>query len=275
MPILILFLAILAAILFWYIRNRLKSARINRISHRPLSIEWITILSTNVRIYPLLNDVLKNELHGYINIFLDEKIFYGRDGIEINDEIRLTVAGNACLLLLQGMKNTFPGFTSILIYPDTYVAHQTKQESGLSTNEVSARAGESWMRGPVILSWADVVRGIKHPGDGHNVVIHEFAHKLDEQDGVMDGLPVLRDKSQYAEWAKVLNAEYVSLQERVKHGTNKVIDSYGAVSPPEFFAVVTESFFEKPILMKHRLPKLYEQLEKFYNIDPASWHHKK
>ena len=272
MPILILFCVIAAAILFWYARKRLRQAHINKISQLPISAEWIAILENNVRIYPLLSPELKQELHGYINIFLDEKKFYGRDGIEIDDEIRLTVAGNACLLLLQGLKNTFPGFTSILIYPDTYIAHQTNHQAGLATSEISARAGESWMRGPVILSWADVIRGIKHPGDGHNVIVHEFAHKLDEQDGVMDGLPVLRDSSQYAEWTKTLSAEYVSLQERVKRGENKVMDAYGTVSPPEFFAVATESFFEKPQLMKKRLPHLYDQLHKFYNIDPASWH---
>lgn len=272
MPIIILFCVILAAILFWYGRRYLGNAKRDRLFNQPLSADWITILKKNVSMYHLLSDELKQELHGYINIFLDEKKFYGYDGIEIDDTIRLTVAGNACLLLLQGEKNNFPGFTSILIYPDTYVAHQTTHESGMATSGVSIRAGESWMRGPVVLSWADVVRGISHPGDGHNVVVHEFAHKLDEQDGVMDGLPVLRDSSQYAEWSKTLNAEYVSLQERVKRGKNKVMDAYGSVSPPEFFAVATESFFEKPVLMKKRLPELYGQLQKFYNIDPASWH---
>ena len=272
MPILILFCVILAIIGLWYLRRYLRSARRNRLFGTPLHTDFIHLLQQNVPTYKLLSDDLKHELHGYINIFLDEKKFYGYEGITIDDTIRLTVAGNACLLLLQGDKNHFPGFTSILIYPDTYVAHQTTHESGMATSGVSVRAGESWMRGPVVLSWADVVRGISHPGDGHNVVIHEFAHKLDEQDGVMDGLPVLHDASQYREWSETLNAEYISLQERVKRGKNKVIDAYGAVSPPEFFAVATESFFEKPVLMKKRLPHLYEQLKKFYNIDPASWH---
>ena len=272
MPILILFSVIAATILLWFGGKYFRHVRRNKIAQLPLNADWIAILENNVRVYPLLNNDLKKELHGYINIFLDEKKFYGRDGVVINDEVRLTVAGNACLLLLQGLKNTFPGFTTILIYPDTYIAHQTRHEAGLATSELSARAGESWMRGPVILSWADVTRGVNQPGDGHNDVVHEFAHKLDEQDGVMDGLPVLRDSSQYAEWTKTLRTEYISLQERVKHGKNKVMDAYGTVSPPEFFAVATESFFEKPQLMKKRLPHLYEQLQKFYNIDPASWH---
>ncbi|MEM7304109.1 MAG: M90 family metallopeptidase [Pseudomonadota bacterium] len=272
MPLIILFSIIIAAIVLWYARKQLRISKRLKLSNKPLQADAIAILEKNVSIYNLLSDELKHELRGYINIFLDEKKFYGHDGIQIDDVIRLTVAGNACLLLLQGNKNYFPGFTSILIYPDTYVAQQTTHESGLATQDVSVRAGESWMRGPVILSWADVVRGNDHPGDGHNVVIHEFAHKLDEQDGVMDGMPVLRDKSQYAEWTNILSAEYVSLQERVKQGKNKVMDAYGTVSPAEFFAVATESFFEKPVLMKKRLPKLYDQLQKFYNIDPAAWH---
>ena len=272
MPILILFCIILAAILFWFARRYFRNSRRDRLFNTPIHTSWIDILINNVRTYKLLDADLKKELHGYINIFLDEKKFYGYDGIEINDTIRVTVAGNACLLLLQGSKNHFPGFTSILIYPDTYIAHQSTHESGMVTSELSMRAGESWKRGPVVLSWADVVRGISHPADGHNVVIHEFAHKLDEQDGLMDGLPVLRDSSHYAEWSKTLNTEYTSLQERVRRGKNRVIDAYGSVSPPEFFAVATESFFEKPVLMKKRLPDLYEQLQKFYNIDPASWH---
>jgi Mlc titration factor MtfA (ptsG expression regulator) len=272
MPILILFCVILTVIALWYGRKHLRHSRRNKLLNTPLRSDWINILIKNVRIYSLLNNDLKNELHGYINIFLDEKKFYGYDGVQIDDTIRLTVAGNACLLLLQGKKKHFPGFTSILIYPDTYIAHQTTHESGMATSALSIRAGESWMRGPMVLSWADVVRGISHPGDGHNVVIHEFAHKLDEQDGVMDGLPVLHDSTQYAEWSKILNAEYISLKERVRRRKNRVMDAYGTFSPAEFFAVATESFFEKPALMKKRLPDLYDQLQKFYNIDPASWH---
>lgn len=236
-----------------------------------LDSSWIDILQSNVSIYAKLPQALRQELHGYINILLDEKEFIGCDGIEITDEIRVTVAGNACLLLLQGNKRRFPGFTSILIYPTTYVAHEVNHDGLVATQQPSKRAGESWVRGPIVLSWADINHGSVNAEDGHNVVIHEFAHKLDEQSGHMNGLPLLREASHYQEWTKVLSEEYEALHERSKRGKNKVLDEYGTVSPPEFFAVASESFFEKPVQMKQRLPELYEQLQKFYNVDPVSW----
>ncbi len=271
MPIIILFGVIAAAAIIWFIRKRLRQSHLKKIFSTPLDANHILLLQNNVGLYSFLSENLRSQLHGLIQIFLYEKKFIGR-GIEINDEVKLTVAGNACLLLLQGERRTFPGFTSILIYPDTYVAHQTTHDGSLQTLETSRRAGESWMRGPIVLSWGDVLRGSLNAEDGHNVVIHEFAHKLDEQSGAMNGLPLLRDNSHYSQWTNILGAEYISLQERAKQGKNKVIDTYGTVSPPEFFAVATESFFEKPDQMKRRLPDLYQQLMIFYNIDPASWH---
>ncbi len=111
-----------------------------------------------------------------------------------------------------------------------------------------------------------------NPEDGHNVVLHEFAHKLDEENAVMDGLPVLRDKSQYGDWAEVLSREFEAFRERVARHKNRVIDDYGAISAAEFFAVISETFFEKPLQMKHNLPDLYRQLQNYYRLDPAAWH---
>lgn len=272
MPLVILFSLIFAAIVWWLARKYLHRAHRDRLLKTPLPSSWLSILEQNISIYTKLPPPLREELHGYIHIFLDEKEFIGRDGVAITDEIRVTVAGNACLLLLQGQKRHFPGFTSILIYPDTYVAHQTSHDGLVATEAPSRRAGESWVRGPVVLSWADVARGSLNERDGHNVVIHEFAHKLDEQSGDMNGLPVLRDNSHYEEWTEVLSEEFDALKDRAQRGTNKVMDAYGTVSPPEFFAVATESFFEKPVQMKKRIPDLYAQLKTFYNVDPAAWH---
>ena len=272
MPLIILFSLAFAAISLWYLRKRLRRVRREKLFRTTLDSSWIAILQKNVSIYSKLSQTLREELHGYINIFLDEKKFIGRQGIEITDEIRLTVAGNACLLLLQGKKRYFPGFTSILIYPNTYVAHEVQHNGLVTTEQPSKRLGESWMRGPIVLSWDNISSGSKNAEDGHNVVIHEFAHKLDEQSGHMNGLPLLRDESHYKEWSKVLSEEYEALYERAKRGKNKVLDEYGTVSPSEFFAVASEAFFEKPVQMKKRLPELYKQLQTFYNIDPASWH---
>ena len=210
-------------------------------------------------------------MHGRVRVFLDEKEFYGCGGMQVTEEVMLTVAGNACILLLGMQRLGFPGFTSILVYPDTYVARQASFDGTVMSEELSVRAGESWHRGPVILSWADVVRGVGHGGDGHNVVIHEFAHKLDEENDTMDGLPVLHETADYPRWARVLTREYQLFQERVVRGENTVLDSYGAVSPPEFFAVATESFFEKGAQMRAAVPDLYAQLQSYYRLDPAAW----
>ena len=271
MSILIVFALLILAILAWVINKRFKRSQRNKLFSIALEPKFIRCLIKNVSIYSLLPDELRKELHGRINIFLNEKTFIGHGGLIITDEICITIAGNACLLLLGQKKRHFAGFKNILVYPDTYVAKQVKYDGLVQMNIESARAGESWRRGPIVLSWADVLRGSLNHVDGHNVVIHEFAHKLDEENTTVDGLPVLRDNADYPQWAEVLNKEYASLLIRVEKGTNSEIDKYGATSPPEFFAVATESFFEKPVQMKKRLADLYQQLEKFYGLDPASW----
>lgn len=261
-----------AAILVWLVILQLRRFRRKKLFVKPLPSDWLQVLERNVPLYLLLPQILREDLHGRINIFLDEKEFIGCAGLEITDEIRLTIAGNASILVLKRDNHFFPGFTSILVYPDTYVAKEIKYDGLIEVHGDSVRAGESWHRGPVVLSWADVMRDTLDQSDGHNVVLHEFAHKLDEENKIMDGLPVLRDITHYAEWANVLTREYDSLQNRVDHGTNTVLDGYGATSPPEFFAVATETFFEKPLQMKDKLPELYEQLKIFYNLDPAAWY---
>jgi MtfA peptidase len=271
MRLIILFGLVFSVVLLWYLRQYVRRARKEKLFKTPLESSRIAILQKYVTIYTKLPQSLRQELHGHINLFLDEKVFIGREDLEVTDEMRVVVAGNACLLLLQGNKRRFSGFSSILIYPNTYQAIDVQHEGLLVTEHSSHRAGESWVRGPIVLSWGDILSGSVDAEDGHNVVIHEFAHKLDEQSGHMNGLPVLRNESEYKEWRKVLSEEYEALHERVKHGENKVIDEYGTVSPAEFFAVASESFFEKPAQMKKRLPALYKQLQTFYNVDPVSW----
>lgn len=271
MHLFILFGLVFSVIFIGYLRRSARTARREKLFNTPLDAEKVEILLARVAIYAKLPQNLREELHGHINVFLDEKAFIGKGEVEITDEIRVVVAGNACLLLLQGGGRRFSGFSSILIYPDTYVAHQVSHDGLITTAQPSRRAGESWMRGPIVLSWSDANSGSVDAKDGHNVVIHEFAHKLDEQSGHMNGLPVLSDDSHYQEWNEVLSEEYRTLGERAKKRKNKVLDEYGTVSPAEFFAVASESFFEKPRQMKKRLPDLYQQLHSFYRIDPASW----
>lgn len=271
MQISIILIVLTLATIIWGIqRYRVKDRR-NRLFQEPLSAEHIAILEDNVPLYTRLPKELRSTLQGCINYFLDEKVFVGCNGLEITDETRLIVAANACMLLVNRRMKRFPGFKTILVYPDTYVARNVSYDGLVEVHGDSTRAGESWYRGPIVLSLSDVVRGSSNERDGHNVVLHEFAHKLDEENGVMDGLPVLRESAHYKAWAEVLTREYDEFLKRVKRGNNKVIDEYGTVSAPEFFAVASESFFEKSQQMKNRLPELYKQLQTFYGLDPAEW----
>ena len=265
-----LFILVGLAILIWLLYQLYRRLKADKLFNTPLRSDWIDILDKNVGLYGMLPSDLQIELHGHVQLFLDEKEFFGND-IQINDEIKLTIAGNACMLLLQGDNRSFDNFTSIIVYPNTYMSQQIEHDGMIEHHETSTRAGESWVRGPIVLSWKDVLQGSSHPRNGHNVVLHEFAHKLDEQNNAMDGLPVLNENSDYAKWCSVFTEEFEDLKKRAKNKNNKVLDEYGTVSPPEFFAVATESFFEKPRRMRSTLPQLYAQLKKFYCLDPAKW----
>lgn len=259
-----------ALVLYWHLRRRRRERRRSVLGSQPLPPEYRRILEQKVHLYRRLPDDLKHELHGHVQVFLDEKNFIGCNGMDISDEVRLTVAGYACLLLLGRKPSYFPGFTSILVYPDTFVSTEVSYDGLVEVHEESHRAGESWHRGPVVLSWSDILDGAAS-NDGFNVILHEFAHKLDEEDSDTDGAPILHDDSHYEEWAEVLTREFGALEERVWDGENDVLDDYALDSPPEFFAVATESFFEKPREMQSQLPDLYEQLRRYYRVDPAAW----
>ena len=262
---------VLVAIAKWFVYKKIRRHTQRKIYSQSLPVEWESILKQNVSHYPHIPEKYRLCFHGLINLFLNEKAFIGCDGQAITDEVRLTIAGNVCLLLLNQNKDSFPGFTSILVYPNTYIVKETSYDGLVETQHNSVRAGESWQRGQVVLSWSDVIKGVNHTTDGHNVVIHEFAHKLDEENSIMDGLPVLRQSTDYKEWSEILNTEYQSLIKRVTYDSNSVLDEYGTHSPPEFFAVATESFFEKSKQMKQQLPKLYGQLSQYYGLDPDNW----
>ena len=252
-------------------RKQLRASKRAKLLNTPLPAHFIDILKQHVGIYAQVPDELKTELHGLMNVFLSEKVFTGYDGLEITDEIRVTVAGLASVLLLNRPTRYYPGFSSVMIYPTAYIVTETTYDGAVEVKRKVVRAGESWHRGPIVLSWEDVLRGAADVRDGYNVVLHEFAHKLDEENSGTNGLPVLREQGQYGEWAEVLGKEFESLEKRAARGRNKVLHEYGLTSPAEFFAVATESFFEKSVAMKKKLPDLYDQLQRFYHLDPASW----
>ncbi len=265
-------LAVLSVPFYYFLRSRLRSRKIRLLLRQPFPPSWEEILTRTVALYSLLPDDLKEQLRNDIRIFLAEKRFEGLGGLKMTDEIRVTIAAEACMLLLNRDTRDYPGLTSILVYPFSYVAHESVPVGGGVVAEGPVvRLGESWKHGSVVLAWDNVRQGALNPSDGHNVVLHEFAHQLDQEDGVADGAPILERASRYGVWAAAMNAEFSRLQSDTSHHRKNVMDSYGATNPAEFFAVATETFFEKPLQLRKRSPALYRELRDFYRVDPAEW----
>ncbi|MBN1360740.1 MAG: zinc-dependent peptidase [Sedimentisphaerales bacterium] len=252
-------------------RPLLRQARRQRLMAVPFPEAWRRIVEKNVPLYGRLPQALQQELHGLIHIFLDEKRFEGCGGLEIDDTIRVTIAAQACMLLLNRKTTCFRKLRTILVYPDTYVAKTLSSDGRIAIDDHSVRLGESWQNGPVVLAWNSVTGGASNIADARNVVFHEFAHQLDQEDGVADGAPVLERRSAYTAWARVLGEEYAALQKSREARRRSVMSKYGATHPAEFFAVATETFFEKPRQMQKRHPELYEELRDYYRLDPLQW----
>lgn len=235
--------------------------------------KYLDILHHNVALYSLLPYELKQELHGRIAVFLDEKEFEGCGGLEITDRIKVTIAALACLLLLNKDFDYYPKLNSVLVYPDAYVAPDSKTSLGGMTvvEKESARLGESWTQGSLVLSWEQIENEAASIHSHHNVVIHEFAHQLDQLDGYADGTPPLPDKGIYPQWREIMTCEYEHLCHEAEHAVRDVIDWYGATNPAEFFAVTSESFFCDPIALRKAHGRLYELFVNFYQLDPVSW----
>jgi len=247
-----------------------KVRRRKKISRREFSSAWRRIIERNVPFVRYLPPSDREELERRIRVFLAEKRFEGAGGLAMTDEIRVTIAAQACILLLHRKTDYYPGLYSVIVYPHAYVAHQILQERpGIIAEGMQARLGESWTSGAIVLSWDDVRSGAADISDGHNVIFHEFAHQLDAQDGAMDGAPILSDHSMYATWARILGQEYERLQHDTALGRETLLDQYGTTNPAEFFAVATEFFFEKPRQLRQQIPQLYEELCRYYKQDPA------
>ncbi|MDH3202980.1 MAG: zinc-dependent peptidase [Myxococcales bacterium] len=247
-----------------------KKKRRRELMKKALSAELLEIVRENVPYFAKLTREDQSELQGLMQVFLDEKRFEGCGGLEITDEIRVTIAAQACVLLLHRETDFYPKLRSILVYPHAYVAKGLHADDELIMTEGSeARLGESWRHGSIVLSWDDVRRGAFDVRDGQNVVFHEFAHQLDEESSAGPGAPTLPKRSMYLAWARVLGDEYNALLDALDHHLPTLIDPYGATNPAEFFAVVSELFFERPHELKDRHPELYEQLRGFYQQDPA------
>ncbi len=245
----------------------------DKIRNQPFKKQWRKIIQQRMPYFRQMPADLQLQLKQHIQVFLAEKEFVGCNGIKITDEIRITVAAQACLLLLNRQTNYYPKLHTILVYPSAFIKEQQSiNADGTQQVKRMALAGESWEFGKVVLSWQDTLEGAQIPDDGRNVVIHEFAHQLDQENGKANGAPILAKRQSYQSWSTVFLAQFELLQKQARTGSTSLFDYYGATNPAEFFAVASEVFFEQSKQLFHEHPKLYQQLTGYYQVDPIHWH---
>ena len=248
-----------------------KERRRERLRARPVPPAWPTLLARHVRIFRRLPPEDQKELLGHVQVFLAEKNLEGCGGLELTEEIRLTIAAQACLLLLHRKTDYYPRLTSILVYPSGYNVPGERHLGGHIWEEGDENLlGHTERRmQSLVLAWDAAQQGAAHPSDGQNLILHEFAHQLDFEDYGTDGAPALATRKEYQAWAQVMQKEYEALRAAAEAGRPTLLDTYGATNPAEFFAVVTETFFERPRALREQHPELYTALRQFFLQDPA------
>ncbi len=251
----------------------LRRRRRDKILAEPYDDAWTAHMERNMGSWGALSDEEQAHLKQLVQVFVAEKHWEGLAGLEMNDEVRVTIAAQACLLVLELPHDLYRRVDSILVYPTT-VKTPSRSRSVFDTSADLADhgmpiLGQAFKRGPVILVWDAVKRGGRNAHDGHNVVFHEFAHKLDMLSGDADGVPPLHDRDEYQHWITVFQREWDALHEDEDRGRRTFLNTYAGTNPAEFFAVATEQFFEQGKTMRRKHQELYDVLRGFYRQDPA------
>jgi MtfA peptidase len=234
---------------------------------------WEKIVRRNVAHYCMLNAAEQAQLRALIQVFFAEKNWEGAGGLDLTDEIRITISAQACLLLLGLPHNYYQNVQSIIVYPSTVVPPPRKP--GFFENVTAPVEpghpiiGQAFQQGPVIIIWDAALQGGRHPESGHNVIYHEFAHKLDMLDGAANGTPPLRHRAEFRDWVETCSHEYLRLKHDAERGKKSFLNAYGATNEAEFFAVATEQFFDQPSSMIQQAPELYRVLKEYYCQDPV------
>ncbi|MBV7317131.1 zinc-dependent peptidase [Shewanella sp. NIFS-20-20] len=270
------FLAFISlAIIIWIMAYPWRIALHRRqVMSNPFPKPWRHILKAQVPYFFLLPTDLQLRLKKLIFLFVHDKQFIGCNDLEINDEIRVTIAAQACLLLLNKEKETdyYGKLDTILVYPEAFIVdNEQVDDFGVAHRHSHVLSGESWEQGKVILSWANVLKDAAAPGQAGNVVFHEFAHQLDQLSGKANGAPRLGSSKKYRQWSEVMKREFAQLNHAVESQQPSLIDAYGATNPAEFFAVCTEVFFEQAHQLKAQHPQLFQCLRRYYRLDPSEW----
>lgn len=259
---------LLALVLGWAVLRR-TSFRARRRARAPGSAAWRDLIARHAPVTRTLPEEDWDALLGLVGDFLRDKTFEGRGGVDVTEEMRVLIAAQACLLILHLNVGCYPRVRSVLIYPETFVARRASLDGRLYEGPLTPPMpllGE-FVSGVVVLSWESVEQGTP----GGNVVLHEFAHELDRQDGYVDGIPLLEPPSSTRSWTRVLNEHFLELRRHVAEGRETVLSAYGATNRAEFFAVATEGFFTRPRILQASHPALYAELREFYRQDPAAW----
>ena len=252
-----------AAIVWWHGSKRAR--RRKRLRAMRLATEDRQRLEALFPLWKQVPEATRQQAEGWIHVFLAEKVMEPCGGLEaITRDMQLAVAGPACLLIAHRPQDYYETLKTVLVYPTAFTV---RDEWG--TEDV--RLGESWTTGSVVLAWETVLQGDRNPEDGLNVVLHEFAHQLDQGDGLGDGVPELDEPEDFGRWSAALAPAYEAFCERIAAGRRTVMDDYGAESPAEFFAVATETFFERAKKFRQEEPELHAELVRFYGMDPATW----
>jgi Mlc titration factor MtfA (ptsG expression regulator) len=260
-----------ALVLWWALQDRWAEHRRAHWRALPFPAPWRRILRRRVPMVARLPPPLQRTLKGQVQALLAEVPIIGCRGLVVTDEMRVTIAAQASLLLLGGTRR-FENLRQILLYPDTFVAERPATlAGGVQQPQRHALAGESWSQGQVILSWDAVRDGAALPDDGQNVVLHEFAHQLDQANGPANGAPVLPSTAHAAQWAAVMGEAWARLQAALARGDESCLGAYAATSEAEFFACATEVFFERPLALRQEYPGLHVLLRGYFGVDPEAW----
>jgi len=261
-----LVVAVLLGRPFWTAHRR------RRLRAQPIPAEWRTLIASAMPLYSRMPEKLRLRLDGLVNQFVAEKEFVGCQGLAVTLEMRLAIAAQACLLVLNRAASVYDALYSVLVYPAAFIARdERRDEAGVVHQREQVLSGQAWETHRIILSWEDVQASAAGPNDGYNVVYHEFAHYLDAEAGEVDGAPLLGDAEHYERWAQVMNAEFSRLRTAAARGEPTLLDPYGGHNEGEFFAVATEVFFERAADLLREHPALYAELSGYYRVDPASW----
>ncbi len=254
---------------------RWKAYQRRKVWLQPFPASWRRVLQRRVPIVQRMPVDLQLQLKKHMQVFIAEKAFIGCAGLQVTEDMRVVVAAQACLLLLNRPADYFRNVRQILMYPHAFVVSRTSVDmAGVQQDNRQALAGESWTQGQVILSWHDTLEGAAIDNDGRNVVIHEFAHQLDQENGSATGapLPILGNHAYDAQrWQQVMAQSFAQLQHEAKNGIPGLLNHYGAQDPAEFFAVISEAFFEQAALLATEYPAAYAELKAYYQVDPANW----